>query len=68
MNGLVQDLRYALRQLQKNPGLATTAIIRLALGIGANRAIFSLGKSIPGGQKHALRAAKLDAVMALRYE
>ena len=41
MNGLVQDVRYALRQLRKTPGFACTAIVILALGIGGTTAIFS---------------------------
>ena len=40
METVVQDLRFAIRQLQKNPGLAVTAIVVLALGIGASTAIF----------------------------
>jgi len=59
MNGVVQDLRFALRQIWRKPGFTLIAVVSLALGIGANTSIFTLIdklilKSLPARQPEQL--------------
>jgi predicted permease len=64
MNTLLQDLRYGIRMLVKSPGFAAVAILTLALGIGANTAIFSL---IDGILMRALPVQDAQRLVVLRW-
>jgi putative ABC transport system permease protein len=65
MQTLIHDLRYALRQLLKTPGLTLLAILTLALGVGANTAIFTVIENVllrPLPYAHSDRLLYIGAV------
>src|SRR5216683_1671548 len=62
MNGLLQDLRLAIRQLCKKPGFASTSVLTLALGIAANVAIFS---AVNGTILHPLPVPHAEQIAVL---
>jgi hypothetical protein len=67
LDTLFADLRYALRMLRKNPSFAAVAILTLALGIGANTAIFSVLNGVilkPLPYPHADRLALIWTELA----
>lgn len=59
---LLQDLRYALRQLRRSPGFAVVAILSLAIGIGANATIYSAAHAFLNQQPVAARPDEIVRV------
>src|SRR5260370_30638939 len=64
---MTNDLRIALRQLRKSPGFAVTAILTLALGIGANAVVFSVLNALVLRPVNVPRAQNLYMVQRFRY-
>ncbi len=65
MSTLLQDLRYGLRMLAKNPGFTAVAVLTLGLGIGANTAIFSV---INGLLLHPVGMSDPSRLLAIRVK
>src|ERR1700736_2347526 len=64
MTGVVQDVRYAFRQLRKGPGFTAIAVLTLTLGIGANTAIFGL---LDQALLRSLPVKEPERLVLLRY-
>jgi predicted permease len=70
MQSIMQDLRYAVRQLRRSPGFAATTVTVLALGLGANLAVFTVLNGIllrPLPYRHPERIAKVELSGPMPY-
>jgi hypothetical protein len=65
LDSLGRDIRYALRQLKRSPGFAATALITLALGIGANVVVFGVLNAV---LLHSLEVREPQSLYQLRHQ
>ena len=66
MKSMLQDVRYGLRMMAKNPGFTAVAVITLALGVGANSAVFSIVNALTLRPLAVREPDRLAAIRVIR--
>jgi hypothetical protein len=66
MDSIIKDIRFAMRSLLKRPGFSAIVVLTLALGIGANAAVFSVITAVSSSKIPRLEYVTVDVRVVLR--